>query len=86
MLGPLQRGFSTRFARTAADNLQVAKATYAVTALSAPPAEMMTPALMWAVMRGPRNAPLTAEQAIAQYPEFGDLLSAGALQARDGRQ
>ncbi|GGL55409.1 FAD-dependent oxidoreductase [Planomonospora parontospora] len=86
LLGPLQRGFSTRWARTAADNLQVAEATYAVTALSAPPEQMMTPGLMWAVMRGPRNVPLTAEQAIAQYPEFGDLLTAGAIQARDGRQ
>ncbi|WP_326825042.1 NAD(P)/FAD-dependent oxidoreductase [Streptosporangium sp. NBC_01756] len=75
MTDSMMRRFNVRFARTAAENPMVASATYAVTALSAQPSEMMAPPIMWAVMRGPRRPPLSAEEALAQYPELGDLLN-----------
>ncbi|MGI5472210.1 hypothetical protein [Streptomyces sp. CA-132043] len=70
----LMRRFTARFARMTTENAALSNASFNVAALQAPPSSMMTLPALLTVARGPRRAPLTREQAIAQYPEFGDLL------------
>ncbi|MFI9024309.1 NAD(P)/FAD-dependent oxidoreductase [Streptomyces sp. NPDC053560] len=70
----LMRRFTARFARMTTENAALSNASFNVAALQAPPSSMMTLSALLTVARGPRRAPLTREQAIAQYPEFGDLL------------
>jgi len=72
----MQRRFAARWARTAAGNASVADATSRVATLLARPPEMMTPGLMLSVLRGPRRPPLTADEAIAQFPAVEALLQA----------
>jgi flavin-dependent dehydrogenase len=74
--GTMQRRFAARWARTAAGNASVADATSRVATLLARPPEMMTPGLMLSVLRGPRRPPLTADEAIAQFPAVEALLQA----------
>jgi hypothetical protein len=50
---------------------------FCVASLVKPMTVMMSPSFLSAVLRGPHKPPLTAEQAIAQFPEFGDLLPYG---------
>lgn len=66
---------AARVARTGCRDRDVINAVFSVASLVKPATAMMTPSFMLAVMRGPRKPALTAEQAIAQFPEFGDLLS-----------
>jgi hypothetical protein len=73
--GGMQQRMAARFSRTAAENPQVLKAVYEVTSLRAPQSRMMTPAVLGAVLRGPRQRPLTSRQAVGQFPEIGELLS-----------
>lgn len=63
-----------RWTRTALENQVLADLTFRMTDLTAPPTEMMRPSMMGALIRGPRAPQLTADAAIAQFPEFGPLL------------
>ncbi|MET8681527.1 FAD-dependent oxidoreductase [Streptomyces sp. NPDC004647] len=74
----LMRRFTARFARVTTENAALSNASFNVAALEAPPSSMMTLPALLTVARGPRRAPLTREQAMAQYPEFGDLLKAAS--------
>ncbi|MGP4013054.1 FAD-dependent oxidoreductase [Streptomyces sp. 4N124] len=74
----LLRRFTARFARMTTENAALSDASFKVAALQAPPASMMTLPALLTVFRGPREQPLTREEAIAQYPEFGDLLAPSA--------
>ncbi|MEU5942260.1 FAD-dependent monooxygenase [Micromonospora sp. NPDC047548] len=69
---------AARVARTGCGNRMVINTVFSVASLCAPMTRMMTPAFLWAVLRGPRTPALTAEQAIAQFPEFGDLVKVDA--------
>ncbi|RSM80767.1 pyridine nucleotide-disulfide oxidoreductase [Amycolatopsis sp. WAC 01375] len=66
--------FLARMAQTALSEPEVANALFGVYTLITPQAEMMTPRLLELIERGPTAAPLTAEAAVANFPEFGDLL------------
>jgi 2-polyprenyl-6-methoxyphenol hydroxylase-like FAD-dependent oxidoreductase len=68
--GDGQRRFGLRWGRMVADNEAVARATQDVSTLTAPLRKMMTVPALLAVARGPRRAPLTAAQAIAQFPQL----------------
>jgi len=72
--GDFAKRMGARVARVGCGNRDVTEIVFNVAALSAPPTAMLRPSFLWAVMRGPRRPPLTSEQAIAQFPEFGDLL------------
>ncbi|MFK4106875.1 NAD(P)/FAD-dependent oxidoreductase [Streptomyces sp. NPDC019531] len=63
-----------RWTRTALEHPVLADLTMRMTDLTAAPTEMMRPSLMAALLRGPRRPQLTADEAIAQFPEFGSLL------------
>jgi 2-polyprenyl-6-methoxyphenol hydroxylase-like FAD-dependent oxidoreductase len=77
--GPdLLRRFTARFARVTTENAALSDASFKVAALEAPPHSMMTLPALLTVFRGPREKPLTRQEAIAQYPEFGDLLTPAA--------
>jgi 2-polyprenyl-6-methoxyphenol hydroxylase-like FAD-dependent oxidoreductase len=65
---------AARVARTGCGNRHVMDTVFSVATLCAPASAMMRPSFLRAVIRGPRSPLLTSEQAIAQFPEFGDLL------------
>ena len=65
---------AARVARIAACDAAVSNAVFSVASLCAPQTRMLAPSFLWAVIRGTNKPPLTAEQAIAQFPEFGDML------------
>jgi hypothetical protein len=71
--GTSQKRFAARFLRLCTENAAIAKATHDVTALTASPNTMMA-RMMWPLLRGPRLSPLTAEQAIAQFPALSELV------------
>ncbi|WP_158839869.1 NAD(P)/FAD-dependent oxidoreductase [Saccharothrix deserti] len=71
----MQERMNVRVARTACHDAEVSKALFRVASLSAPASSLMSPSFLWHVLRGPRKPALTAEQAIAQFPEFGDLVA-----------
>ncbi|PXX71485.1 2-polyprenyl-6-methoxyphenol hydroxylase-like FAD-dependent oxidoreductase [Nocardia tenerifensis] len=73
VLGPFQQRMTARWQRTAASNFAMSRVTHEMTALTGSPAQMMSPRLMWSLIRGPQRPPLTAPAAIAQFPEFGEL-------------
>ena len=74
----LMRRFTSRFARMTTENAALSDASFKVAALEAPPSSMMTLSALLSVFRGPRERPLTRQEALAQYPEFGDLLTSPA--------
>ncbi|WP_333776350.1 NAD(P)/FAD-dependent oxidoreductase [Streptomyces sp. IBSBF 3136] len=76
--GALADRMAARVARTGCRDRDVINAVFGVASLVKPMTAMMSPAFLLAVLRGPRKPALTAEQAIAQFPEFGDLLPYGA--------
>jgi hypothetical protein len=76
--GALADRMSARVARTGCRDPHVINAVFSVASLVKPMTAMMSPAFLLAVLRGPRKPALTSEQAIAQFPEFGDLLPYGA--------
>ena len=78
--------FGARYARTATDRFPVGNAVFLVAALMARPRYLMRPSLLFAVLRGPRRPPLTAEQAIAQFPEFGRLARPVSAASADGEK
>lgn len=80
----LLRRFTARFARLTTENAKLSRASFRTAALEAPPSSMMTLPALLTVLRGPRQQPLTREQAIAQYPEFGPLLKPAASGGRAG--
>jgi 2-polyprenyl-6-methoxyphenol hydroxylase-like FAD-dependent oxidoreductase len=81
-----QLAMSARIARVAAENGRLAATLFNVAALALPVTKIFAPANLWAILRGPRLPALTAEQAIAQFPEFGDLLSEPAVSTTSNRQ
>ncbi|MFD6115572.1 FAD-dependent oxidoreductase [Streptomyces yangpuensis] len=74
---PSQLKMTARLARIATENAYVSNTLFRIGSLSARPSSMLSPAFIWAALRGPRRRLLTAEEAIAQFPEFGDLLTRG---------
>ena len=68
-----QQRFADRMARTATSEAVVGNAIYDVYTMAAPPSRAATLPVLLATLRGPRKPPLTAEQAIAQFPELADL-------------
>lgn len=69
----LARRFAERFAQVTTQDAALSNLSFNVASLQAPPASMMTVPALLTVLRGRRQAPLTAAEAIAQYPEFGTL-------------
>lgn len=76
--GEFARRIGARVARTGCGDRDVIETVFNVASLCASPSAMMRPSFLWAVMRGPRRPPLSSEQAIAQFPEFGDLIRPAA--------
>ncbi|MFF0304510.1 FAD-dependent monooxygenase [Streptomyces sp. NPDC004562] len=76
--GALADRMAARVARTGCRDPYVINAVFSVASLVKPMTAMLSPAFLLAVLRGPRKPALTSEQAIAQFPEFGDLLPYGA--------
>ncbi|MEW1865506.1 FAD-dependent monooxygenase [Streptomyces sp. NPDC088194] len=70
-----QTWMAARVAHVAARDRTVSDIAFTVGTFCAPPSRMFSRAFMWPVIRGPRRPPLTAQQAIEQFPEFGDLLA-----------
>ncbi|MGV9317035.1 NAD(P)/FAD-dependent oxidoreductase [Streptomyces sp. NPDC003691] len=79
--GPLADRLAARIASTGCRDHRVINTVFGIASLVRPMSAMMTPAFLLAVLRGPRKPALTDEQAIAQFPEFGELLP----YARSGR-
>lgn len=72
---PTQLRMSARIAKVAAEDGRLASAVFNVAALAAPVSRIFALPNLLAILRGPRLPELTGEQAIAQFPEFGDLLT-----------
>ncbi|QFU87511.1 NAD(P)/FAD-dependent oxidoreductase [Amycolatopsis sp. YIM 10] len=68
-----EQRFGQRMAETAVTEALLANALFSAYTLRTSGAEMMTPELQELVERGPVRSPLTAEEAIAQFPELGPL-------------
>lgn len=73
--GPSQLRLTQRVTKVAAENGRVAEAVFNGAALSGSPLAIFAPANLLAILRGPRLPQLTAKQAMAQFPEFGDVLA-----------
>ena len=71
-----QQRMAARYTVTAGADPRVAGALFRVAAQMAPPTSMMTPRVLWSVLRGPRRPLLTAPEAIAQFPQLGELVTA----------
>jgi 2-polyprenyl-6-methoxyphenol hydroxylase-like FAD-dependent oxidoreductase len=87
--GESQRKFGDRFAATIAENPGVSRRIQDVTALIAPMSTLMSPALMLAVLRGPRRPPLSAAEAIGQFPQLASVMPdvvAAARRSADAAQ
>ncbi|MFF3216095.1 NAD(P)/FAD-dependent oxidoreductase [Streptomyces sp. NPDC002886] len=65
---------ASRISQVAARNQTVCNIAFTVGTFVAPVSRMFSFAYLWPVLRGPRKAALTADQAIAQFPGFGNLL------------
>ncbi|MGW7490346.1 NAD(P)/FAD-dependent oxidoreductase [Streptomyces sp. NPDC054786] len=70
----LARRFAIRFARTAAVNPALSRVLFDVHTLTAPEHRLLRPGVLLSVLRGPFRAPLSAAEAIAQFPEISDVL------------
>jgi 2-polyprenyl-6-methoxyphenol hydroxylase-like FAD-dependent oxidoreductase len=68
-----QARFADRMSRTALSDPVVGNAVYEIYTLAAPPSRGATLPVLLSTLRGPRKPDLTAEQAIAQFPELGSL-------------
>jgi 2-polyprenyl-6-methoxyphenol hydroxylase-like FAD-dependent oxidoreductase len=68
-----QQKFALRMSRTAISEAVVGNAIYEVYTMAAPQSRAATLPVLLATMLGPRKPQLTAEQAIAQFPELADL-------------
>lgn len=66
--------FSNRYAGVSTDKQAVGNAAFKVSALMAPATTLMRLPLLFSVWRGSRLRPLTADQALAQYPQFVEAL------------
>lgn len=77
--GPEEQEFMGRLAATSLSEPVVANALFGVYTLMTPAAEMVTPEVQELVRRGPSLPQLTAEEAIAQFPELGGLLTPAAV-------
>lgn len=66
--------FTNRYTVTSTENQKVANAVYRVAAQMADPRTVMRLPLLLAVIRGPRQGPLTGDQSIRQYPPFAQVL------------
>ncbi|MFF6996473.1 NAD(P)/FAD-dependent oxidoreductase [Streptomyces sp. NPDC008313] len=71
----MQQSMGARYARTAAANEKVLRAVYEVSSLRSPQSRMMALPVLAAVLRGPGRPPLTSEQALAQFPQIGELFA-----------
>ncbi|MFJ3217562.1 NAD(P)/FAD-dependent oxidoreductase [Kitasatospora sp. NPDC086801] len=71
--GPMAQRFSARIARTATCDAALSRTLFDVTTLSASPAQLSKPSVLLSALRGSKLPPLTTEQALAQYPELGDV-------------
>ncbi|WP_182885302.1 NAD(P)/FAD-dependent oxidoreductase [Microbispora sp. H10885] len=74
--GPSQLKMAARWGRVVTEHPAMARATYSAASLVITPKKMMTLPLLVAMMRGPKLPPLTADEAIAQYPGFSGVLDA----------
>ncbi|MFJ5780418.1 NAD(P)/FAD-dependent oxidoreductase [Streptomyces sp. NPDC093094] len=77
--GGLAKRFGDRLARTALSEPVVARSLFDVYTLAAPASRMLTPAGLLTVVRGPRKAPLTTTEALAQFPGLKALLAAAPV-------
>jgi 2-polyprenyl-6-methoxyphenol hydroxylase-like FAD-dependent oxidoreductase len=75
--GDFANKMAARVARVGCGNRDVINTVFSVASLCAPMSRMASPSFLLAVMRGPKTPALTAEEAIAQFPEFGDLVKLG---------
>jgi 2-polyprenyl-6-methoxyphenol hydroxylase-like FAD-dependent oxidoreductase len=66
--------FSARYSLTATESPAVGNAVFRVAAMQAPSGHLMRLPLILSVLRGPRRPPLTADQAIRQFPAFEDVV------------
>lgn len=73
--GRMQHRMTARYSRIAAENATVLKAIYQVASLRAQQSALMALSVIRPVLRGPRRPPLSAEEAISQFPEICGLLS-----------
>ncbi|MGW7491543.1 NAD(P)/FAD-dependent oxidoreductase [Streptomyces sp. NPDC054786] len=73
-----EQEFLARMAATSLSEPVVANALFSVITLMSPVAGLAAPALQELVQRGPRGPQLTAEQAIGQFPELGEVPPATA--------
>ncbi|MFG2547744.1 FAD-dependent monooxygenase [Streptomyces sp. NPDC048594] len=69
-----QHRIAARMSRIAAENPVVANAFYGIASLTARQKEAMGLPVLLAALRGARKRPLSAEEAIGQFPELGGLL------------
>ncbi|MEV6771983.1 FAD-dependent oxidoreductase [Nocardia sp. NPDC051030] len=77
--GAGQLKMAARWGRLITENADAARATYKVAALTLVPNRMMTPRLMFALLRGAKQPSRTTEAAIAQYPGLTGLLNQPAV-------
>jgi 2-polyprenyl-6-methoxyphenol hydroxylase-like FAD-dependent oxidoreductase len=66
--------FSNRYTRVSTDKQPVANAAFMVSAQMAPSSALLRLPLLLSVLRGSKLPPLTADQALYQYPQFVDAL------------
>jgi flavin-dependent dehydrogenase len=76
--GAFANKMAARVARTGCGDRDVINTVFSVASLCAPLSRMASPSFLWAVLRGPRTPALSSEEAIAQFPEFGDLVKVTA--------
>ncbi|MFF1487785.1 FAD-dependent oxidoreductase [Streptomyces sp. NPDC058319] len=76
---PEEQEFMARLAATSLSEPVVANAMFGVFTLMSPASGMVTPEIQELVLRGPSRPQLTAEEAIAQFPELGGLLTPAAV-------
>jgi 2-polyprenyl-6-methoxyphenol hydroxylase-like FAD-dependent oxidoreductase len=70
--GTMMQKFNSRVMRTGTCDAILSRALFDVSTLSAP-TQLFKPSVLVRVIRGPQLPPLTTEQALAQYPEIGDV-------------
>ncbi len=76
--GEFANRMAARVARIGCGDRDVINTVFNVASLCAPVSTMMSPSFLWTVMRGTRRPQLSAEEAIAQFPEFGDLVTSAS--------
>lgn len=73
--GDFANKMAARVARVGCGNRDVINTVFSVASLCAPMSRMASPGFLWQVLRGPKSPALTGDQAIAQFPEFGELVN-----------